>query len=327
MSYTALVDAYETERPRYEALARVIGEMLQEALTSRGVESIVIWRAKETLSFVKKALRKGYTDPMVEVGDKAGVRVIVYFIEHIPVVEEIAKELCDVQGREQKLNALAYNELGYLGVHLQVRPKEKLAASIGDDLGGLQAELQIHTMAQSAWAVVSHRLLYKTAVELPDPIKRSVMRLVALVEFFDAEVERFGQEIKLNPDFKDMAVISDLDDLILQYTSVLPDRALSALSIPELVPLYGVEPERVVPDSIAPFLQNNAAKLEELYERYRGDSRANPLLFQPEALLIFERLDNDPDHLVEAWPREILPPELLEGLATIWGSDVEVIPS
>lgn len=171
--------------------------------------------------------------------------------------------------------------------------------------------------------MVSHHLLYKAPVELPIAIKRGITRLVALVELFDAEIQRFRQEIEDDPDFKEMAVIDALDDKILRYTARRPDRALSALSVPTLVRLHDVDPGQVVSERIEPFITKNASKLEELYERYRSDTRANPLLFQPEALLIFERMDNDPDHLREVWPAEQLPVELLDDLASIWGADID----
>lgn len=42
------------------------------------LETVTQWRAKDVLSFTKKALRKGYADPLKEIGDKAGTRVIVH---------------------------------------------------------------------------------------------------------------------------------------------------------------------------------------------------------------------------------------------------------
>lgn len=326
--YTAIVDTYEAERPDYGALAELIADGVCDILDGRGMETVVIWRAKETLSFVKKALRKGYADPMAEIGDKAGIRVIVHYLDDVPIVEDVVRGLCVVHARDEKLEALEYNELGYLGVHLQVQPNAALAArSENPRVAELRAELQIHTKAQSAWSVVSHDLLYKTPLELPDRLKRDVTRLVALVELFDAEVRRFVEAMEQDPDFEEMSVADTLDDLIIRYTERRPDRALSALSIPSFVRLYGLEPRQVVAEKIEPFLDANSAKLDQLYDRYRQDSRANPLLFQPEALLIFERLDNDADRLAGVWPADVLPISLLDDLASIWGADIEVVGS
>lgn len=319
--YAAVVDAYEAERSRYESLASLIGEGIRERLNRQGLETVVLWRAKDTMSFAKKALRKGYSDPLTQIVDKAGVRVIVHYLDEVEIVEQTVAELCNIHAREQKVDALDYDQLGYLGVHLEVEPNAELARD-NTDVAGLRAELQIHTKAQSAWAVVSHHLLYKAPVELSASIMRGITRLVALVELFDAEIQRFRQTIEEDPDFREMAVIETLDDHIIRYTARRHDRALSALSVPALVRLHDVTPDRVVAERIEPFIRTNAAKLEELYERYRDDTRANPLLFQPEALLIFERMDNDPDQLRDAWPADVLPLDLLDDLASIWGADI-----
>jgi len=67
------------------------------------------------------------------------------------------------------------------------------------------------------------------------------------------------------------------------------------------------------------FVEHNREKLEEIFRDYAEDERCNPLLFQPETLLVFERLDKDPFRLKEVWARA-LPLELLESLAAIWGT-------
>lgn len=321
-SYVDVAEAYASEQPGYAELAEILGSALLQRLDARGLETVVSWRAKKIDSFVKKALRKGYDDPLEQIGDKAGVRVIVHYLADLELVEELVRELGHVQRRESKLDALDYDELGYLGVHLDVTPKPETVA--GAATAGLEArrvEIQVHTKAQSAWAVVSHELLYKSAVQAPDDLRRSITRLVALVELFDAEVARFRRAVEAHPDFNELTVLKPLDDAIIHFTGRRPDPGLSVLSVPAVVRLYSEPPEAVFEDSIKPFLDVESARLAAIFERYRDDDRANPLLFQPEALLIFERLEHDRDRLKEAWPVDKLPLDLLESMAAIWGVD------
>jgi ppGpp synthetase/RelA/SpoT-type nucleotidyltranferase len=323
VDYAQVHDEYLEQQPDYKELAGLIGQELERKLAALGLEVHVLWREKTVLSFVKKALRKRYENPLEAIGDKAGVRVIVHYLDDVPLVEQVVGEICQTRSRDSKLDALDYDKLGYLGVHVEVQPKPELAKqSDNPRVGELWAELQIHTKAQSAWAVVSHDLLYKPPMELPPEIKRAVTRLVALVELFDDEVRRLRKAMKEHPDYRELMVIDELDDHIIRYTAQRPDRALSALSVPALVHLHNVDPERVVPDRVVPFLAQNRTKLDTIYQNYRDDSRANPLLFQPEALLLFERLSADPEAVRDAWPADKLPVELLEGLATIWGVDI-----
>lgn len=326
--YTGIANAYEAERPRFKALAKRIELALERDLGSMGIYSEVSSRAKEVRSFVKKALRDGYTDPIAEIGDKAGVRVIVPYLEDVGRVEAVIEALCFVDDREQKLEALAFDQLGYLGVHLDLRLRPELLTGQPDlgpdspDLENLHAELQIHSKAQSAWAVVSHDLLYKPPVESPEEAKRAITRLVALVELFDGEVDRLRKLIASDPNYAEMTVAAELDDRLLHFTPRSPDRKLSLLSVPFLVHLYGCPPPEVVSTHIDPYLEANRQKLQDIYDAYADDETANPLLTQPEAFLIFERLQNDRDRLKENWPVDKLSLELLEGMALIAGIDL-----
>ena len=69
------------------------------------------------------------------------------------------------------------------------------------------------------------------------------------------------------------------------------------------------------------FVSCNREKLTELYERYRGDDLANPLIWQPETLLVFLQLEVDAFKLREAWEEEF-PIELLTSLANAWGTPI-----
>lgn len=68
-------------------------------------------------------------------------------------------------------------------------------------------------------------------------------------------------------------------------------------------------------------MKSQRERLVDRYEKYRDDDHANPMLFQPECLMIIERLEANSFALREAWER-ILPLGLLEDLADIWGAAV-----
>jgi ppGpp synthetase/RelA/SpoT-type nucleotidyltranferase len=322
-SYGDIAEAYAAERDNYKRLGELIASRLEDDLKALHMEVIVQTRAKDVPSFVKKALRKGYADPLAQIGDKAGVRVIVHYSEDVPRVEEAIGRSCEILERDSKLDALDFNEFGYLGVHLAVKPKPEILAAGDEDLADLKAEIQIHTKAQSAWAVVSHDLLYKTPLEIPSDLKRTIVRLVALIELFDSEVARFQQQLREHPDFKEMQILEPLDDLLVEFTDRRPDRALSAIVVPPLVRLHGGEPNEVVDNVVRPFVDEHRVQLDEIYKQYADDYRATPLLYQPEALLVFASLECDPYQLREAWPSDQLPLDLLDGMAAIWGIDLE----
>jgi ppGpp synthetase/RelA/SpoT-type nucleotidyltranferase len=321
-SYADIAEAYAAEREKYKRLGGLIAARLESDLRALHMEVVVQTRAKDVLSFVKKALRKGYADPIAQIGDKAGVRVIVHYAEDVDRVIEVVERSCEIFERESKLDALDFNEFGYLGVHLSVAAKAEILDPGDADLADLKAEIQIHTKAQSAWAVVSHDLLYKTPLEIPSDLKRTIVRLVALVELFDNEVARFQQQLRNHPDFKEMQVLEPLDDLLIEFTDRRPDRALSAMVVPSLVRGHGGTPQDVVDNVVRPFVEQHREQLSDIYKQYADDYRATPLLYQPEALLVFASLDRDPYQLREAWPSDQLPIDILHGMAAIWGIDL-----
>ncbi len=69
------------------------------------------------------------------------------------------------------------------------------------------------------------------------------------------------------------------------------------------------------------FIDTHREALTSLYAAYRDDPRARAFAGAPEALLIFERLEHDPERLVDLWRRH-LPYDELEQLAAFYGLGV-----
>ncbi|MFJ8002513.1 hypothetical protein ACIQ7D_36315 [Streptomyces sp. NPDC096310] len=61
-------------------------------------------------------------------------------------------------------------------------------------------EIQLRTEAVDLWSRMSHKLLYKPGVTPPPDVRRSLYRLIALVELFDLEVERGVEAMAQHPD-------------------------------------------------------------------------------------------------------------------------------
>jgi ppGpp synthetase/RelA/SpoT-type nucleotidyltranferase len=322
MEYAELARAYKAERDTYEALAAYAAQQIETALEDANIYAAVSCRAKEVDSFVTKALVGGrYDDPLKQITDKAGIRVVVAYAEQVPLVEGVVRALVTVTNRDQKLDALAFNENGYLGVHLDVH----LEAGDGVDADwvGRTFEIQIRTIAQGAWAEISHEQLYKPAVEVPDPLKRRIYRLVALVELFDNEVAGFLQEARSTPGYEEAQALEPLQRELLRLgVRRRPDKQLSLLLAAALVPLYGVSSDRVYPDYVEEWAKGSEDGLRNIVAEAEGLEDANPLLKQPELLLICERLDNDVRRLERAWPDEV-PYAWLEELGQSWGRPVE----
>jgi ppGpp synthetase/RelA/SpoT-type nucleotidyltranferase len=320
-NYASLQADYAKVFPAYHRLAECIHRLLRSRLDAAGLRlAEVSARPKDPASFVKKALRKGYDDPMAQIGDKAGARIVVPFARDREAVLEACREVLELGKPEDKREELGSDRVGYLGLHYAVGVRTDVLEPQQADLAGLKAELQIHTKAESAWATAAHDSLYKAVVPVPELVARRLNRLSSLAEIFDDEVERFLVELASQPGFAELeALLPPLDAMLLKFTPRGGDQGLSAIIIPVLRPLFDEdEPEKIISEHIGPYIDKHESDIAALYARYADDDRANPLLYQPEAILLFERLESNPYSLRPAWPPTI-EVELLENLALLRG--------
>jgi ppGpp synthetase/RelA/SpoT-type nucleotidyltranferase len=326
LSQEALAAAYGKERNELVQFAEYLETRLAEQIRQRAINAEVKSRAKDTLSFVIKALLgRRYEDPMNEIGDKVGARIVLTYWRDREEAVDAVNKVAKVIRREEKKDALAYNENGYQGIHLEVE-----ARAVADDedskrFAGKIAEIQIRTRAQAAWAEVSHDQLYKPAADVPDELKRRIYRLVALIEIFDDEVEAFLQEAHETPGFNEAAALKPLQEEIVRLGAVdLPNRSLTRRLAPGLLELYGSDdPDQVVEQVRTWSSSDQEQALRVLFEEAQTltPETINPLVPQPEVLLILERLTNDTLNLEQAWSSEV-PRLWLERLAEAFGMPV-----
>lgn len=321
--YEEVRATYIKERPTYEQLLECSAGLLRRGLREEGVRGDVSGRVKELISYLQKMLRNPkYLSGEKPIQDKAGLRVVLPYFDEEGDVRAVIERFFEVDEREETVDRLGADRLGYLAVHYIVRIREEVLEEEERTLfEGLQVEVQVGSIAQRAWAEVSHELIYKGLVEIPIAYQRTINRLVALMEVFDSEVRRAREEIAGLPGFEVVPLISALDRELLRFSGKAPDRGLSQRIVPPLAALYGEEPGGIFDLRIGPWIEENRERLEELYENYE-EGTVNAVFYQPEAFLIFERAENDPTGLGNAWPAEI-PRELLTSLTELWGDPVE----
>jgi ppGpp synthetase/RelA/SpoT-type nucleotidyltranferase len=228
MSFNEIRAAFLADQEKYERLCNWAKDRLTVALLgTRTYSPTVTGRAKDIVSFLRKIMRKSYDDPMTQITDRAGVRVLVTFKQDIAIVEAIIRDLFSILERTDMAARLDEDQLGYLGIHYVVTPKED-DDRVDHDLLGLAFEVQIHSRAESAWAMASHRILYKPIGGTPSrSIERRINRLVALVELFDQELTDSWQQIVSTPRYQQGAMLFPLEQqyLTLPNTDVGFDEA------------------------------------------------------------------------------------------------------
>ena len=116
-------------------------------------------------------------------------------------------------------------------------------------------------------------------------------------------------------------VLTKLEEYFYQLTAKRFDRALSLELIAKLIPAFTVLELADVGSILDKFFKQNQVKLVRMFDHYTDSQSVSFLLYQPESLIIFERLDNSVDRLLRVWDSEF-PRSLLVDLSTTWGKPV-----
>lgn len=193
--YRQQIGAFRQVEPVYRRLAEVLIGILQEATNRLGIHAIVQARAKTMTSFAEKIVRKSYADPLRQMTDLCGARIVTHTLNEVAALCRFVEDHFHVYWEDSgdKLEGLAATEFGYLSRHYVVSFKpgvfpEGLVPS--DSVGpNLKAELQVRTILQHAWADVAHELSYKNRFRLPRRWQREFARLAAVLEEADRDFD------------------------------------------------------------------------------------------------------------------------------------------
>ncbi|WP_224278497.1 GTP pyrophosphokinase [Nocardioides lacusdianchii] len=322
---------FERERDRYERAGRAVVSVLREALGPAGLAPHITSRAKDLASFRQKIAVKGYEDPWRQITDKVGVRAVV---ERAGDVDRIHQALVDdgrlaIYDRTDKRAQLQFDSLGYSGLHLDVyAPAEE------GDTERVPCEIQIRTVAQDAWSVVSHKLVYKPHVELPDTDKRAIMRLVALMELFDGEVERVMDKAQSLAALEAPAPAPvDLLELVTAQYARFEDTPghpeLSHLVLEAVGSALAADGVDDYVRKLRTFVDEHRQPLQSLYDDYgprsaMATSSDYVLWSQPESLAVLESLEHRQHRLKAAWLEAELPVAWLRSLADHTSADLDL---
>lgn len=273
---------------------------LETGLSSAIGEFVLIGRVKTARSLIRKM--RGSTPPRSwdSVTDKVGLRLICSTLDDVRAADRwVQASWLNVVEREVKTGK--HNRLFYPGLHFLVSDDEIL-----DDLGQpLLFELQIRTRAQDAWAVVSHKLLYKGLLKPPRRVKRVVNRLTVVVEMFDDEVRRMFKRRASQPEFRMAMMLEDLDERFAVLTGE-PSASTPNLDLFQvLLPAYEAFDVDEFKVAIDHYLDGQGTGFRDLlvahYPSARGyDDNKDWLFSQPEIIAIVERATTKPFLLLEA---------------------------
>lgn len=308
-----IVEAFGEIRQDLELWGNLVDELLKDkVLTQMYVGGFVkitpSHRVKNTTSYLYKVLyrRHHYTNPLMEIQDKVGTRIVVLRSSDI----ECAKELIlSYDGWTAVVTKTTRGQIedqpkifDYQSCHVVVYPKEEFTAS-ALDRNILSCEIQIRTLLQHAFAEVSHDSAYKGPYRNDAEILRHLAKSMALMEATD---DYFLKIFDLMSDQKREYSIF-LKEIMNLYIQLVPEFDKSNIDYDVNDRLLKLKLQKEV----------SLSDLEAFIIKYEYDLKRavlpkNGLLFtQPIILLVAYYLFTSKDWLKEWWP---LNQQSLEGI-------------
>ncbi len=190
------VQRYAAVQPELHEVTDQLVALVTTLLDDAGINYLsVTGRAKSVSSFAAKADRSVggrplYTDPLTEITDQVGVRVITYLHSDVAAVADLlGDQLTVLDDRDMGQETAREGRFGYASRHLLVR-----TPGANENV----AQVQVRTVLQHAWAEFEHAIRYKGTIpaeHVPDLDRRFTLA-AGLLELADREFTQIRDQLQ-----------------------------------------------------------------------------------------------------------------------------------
>ena len=197
-------------------------ELVTSLLDEAGINYLSIsGRTKSIASFAEKAVRVAdgvrlYADPLREIGDQLGVRVITYVRTDVAAVADLlADQVVVTDDRDLGRETASEGRFGYASRHLQITlDSAREGQPAYAHLRGRNVQVQIRTVLQHAWAEFEHDIRYKGTVprEHAHDFDRRFTLAAGLLELADQEFTTIRDRLRGPVTQADQLATSSGDD-------------------------------------------------------------------------------------------------------------------
>ena len=180
--------------------------LLTSTLDDAGINYLAVdGRTKSVESFAEKAARTVdghplYPDPLEEITDQIGIRVITYVRDDVDAVAQLlAHEFTVLDDRDMGQETADQGRWGYVSRHLLVAiDSSRTLSTEREALRTFTASVQVRTVLQHAWAEFEHDIRYKGNVpeeHAPD-LNRRFTLAAGLLELADQEFSAIRDRLR-----------------------------------------------------------------------------------------------------------------------------------
>jgi putative GTP pyrophosphokinase len=209
------VASYAAVHPHLVVATDAYVSTLRAIIDEAGINYLTVeGRAKSVTSFAGKALQLKATrpeaQPLVDITDQVGVRVITYVQSDVQAVAGLlAEQFTILDDRDLGQETASAGRFGYASRHVLVS-RARGGSAAYDPLQC--ASVQLRTVLQHAWAEFEHDIRYKGTVpadQAPDLDRRFTLA-AGLLELADREFTTIRDRLRIG--LADTVIPSDDDD-------------------------------------------------------------------------------------------------------------------
>jgi len=172
-----IIVEYDANLQIYNSLADIVMYDLAKKLKGLKIHAIE-YRIKSVASLLDKIRRNKITEPFQQIHDLVGFRVVCLFLADLEIIRSKIEDLFEVFDVDDKINESEIDVFGYMSLHLKAKLKE--TSGHVSELTCIPFEVQVRTIAQDAWASISHHLDYKQESVIPQQLRKDFHALSGL---------------------------------------------------------------------------------------------------------------------------------------------------
>jgi len=279
---------YKENQSLYKSLAGKVADILEDNIEEKQLQYHSITKREKPLeSFTTKAKKEKYTDPVNQIKDMAGVRVITYLENDVSKVVEIIEGLFDIDWANSldQSQLLGSDKLGYRSVHYVAKfDKTRCKLPEYERYKNLPFEIQVRSLLQHAWAEFAHDKNYKFGGKLPIALERRLYLAAGMLEIadhefvaIDAEIDKYKTEViqtlgrgDLDIEITTASLTEYLSNKFSRLAKDIPEDGrygkdnVLAKTIVEELKLFGIstlaELDKIIPKDLEDYYLDNMSK-------------------------------------------------------------------
>ncbi|MFX1365952.1 MAG: hypothetical protein ACFFCE_08265 [Promethearchaeota archaeon] len=226
------INRYKELRPLYEEYSKVIETILENIVQGCSSEYIIQNRVKTISSFANKLLNPDvkYSDPIAEINDLCGVRIILPNVNEMDVVIQAIRDifLTSIGSTSDGFKKIKENQYPehYQIYTIQLDPDlklyDRLNLDIQDKFFNFKSEVQIGTYISHGWAANQYKIFNQYEFEVPKLYEQELTRVRSLLSIEDNALNELVDKMQhyesvYGAYMSNEKIKSEIDRLMLVY--------------------------------------------------------------------------------------------------------------